>query len=221
MPTPSGVNLAVFFHMRLSGNGVELGHAIEIYQEILSACVQSGLLDAADEFVIGSSGGDANFIAACSMSPPKAKVVANAEDSVAELPTIKMAHEWSKANNGYVIYFHGKGSLHNGATKPTWEAWRRCMSNVVIWNWRACCKDLDQGFDAAGPHWLTTQQYPFIGATPYFAGNFWTANTRYLRTLPDVDIHANRYVAELWIGYGKRKIAVRPYANHFPMNGCV
>lgn len=206
--------------MRLSGNGVEFNHASDIFQELTHAVKASGLEDALSEYVIGSSGGDANFSACCQMAPAKAKVVGNPEDGVAELPTLALLQDWAAKNTGHVIYIHGKGSLHSGPTKPTWAAWRRCMSNVVIWNWQSCMKDLSDGFDCAGPHWLTPERYRGIVGSPYFGGNFWTAHTRHLRRLPKIDIHASRYEAEAWIGRTKRKIACRPYASHFPMTHC-
>lgn len=218
--TPSGKKLAVFFHIRLSGNGIEFDHASSIFQELSSAVTQSGLEAAADEYTIGSSGGESNYIAVCSMASSKAIVVENPLDSVAELPTVKMAHDWGKANDGYVIYFHGKGSLHHGGTKETWARWRRCMSNVVIWNWKTCVKDLDQGFDCSGAHWLHPSVYPVIGNVPYFGGNFWVATSTHLRRLPEVNIRADRYEAEVFIGKTKHRIKARDHAPHWPMSNC-
>jgi hypothetical protein len=216
--------LAIFFHSYLSGNGVEFGHASEIFLELTQAANASGLADAADEYVIGSSGGEANYIAACTMACPKATIVENPLDSIAELPTLQLAHDWAKANpTGRVWYWHLKGALHNAGTKTTWTIWRHCCSNAVIWGWRECMKGLNGGFDTAGAHWISPERYPSLCSSSYWGGNFWCATSKHLARLVPIDhINWSRYHGEAWIGYVPKGQNITPmkFANHFPMQGC-
>jgi hypothetical protein len=216
--------IAIFFHARLSGNGVEFNHATGIFQEIVHDIGASGLGEAASEFTIGVNGGDADYVAACMMSPEKANLVQNPIDSIGELPTLHLVEEWVKTHpNWYVCYVHTKGALHSGDTKVTWAMWRHCLSNVVIWGWLNCVKALDEGFDCAGPHYITPERYPSLCSSSYFGGNWWWATSKHLARLKPIDLKGwTRYAGEAWIGYVKdgRKMRVMPFANHFPMAGC-
>lgn len=213
--------IAIFYHTYISGPGVPLEHGISIFQEQIRDMEQSGLLDAASEFYIGVSGGESNTCAISMMAPSKAKIIEHGPETCAELPTLCALQNWLPGHEDWaILYFHQKGSLYFG--NATWAAWRRCMMGVVVYGWKSCVRDLEQGFDAAGPHYLTPQAFPIIGNVPYFGGNFWWAKASFLATLPKLDPNGpSRYHAEVWIGTGKRKIAVRPYANHWPMTGCV
>jgi hypothetical protein len=130
---------------------------------------------------------------------------------------------WCASNPGYhVLYFHTKGAIHNG--NPVFEKWRQCMENVCVWRWRECLHKLDKGRDSAGSHWLAPEKYPVLrsasGNVSYWGGNFWWATSDFLNTLPQIDIMANRYEAEAWIGRGPKRPSVHDFQPHFPMQGC-
>lgn len=217
MPKP----IVIFCHCCLSGNGIEFNHAASIFQELTQDVKNSGLEAAADHYFVGSSGGEANLIACSTLASEKAEIFENPEDSIGELPTLHQLHLFSQVHpNYYFCYFHLKGALHNAATKVTWAAWRHCMSDVIIWNWRNCVKDLDQGYDCAGPHWLTSKAYPMVQDAAYFGGNFWWAKGSHLAQLPELDLHSGRYEAEVWIGKRSRKFYVSAYQHHFPGIAC-
>ncbi len=213
--------IAIWYHAFVSGPTVDLDHGLSIYQEQMLALTKCGLLDAASELHIGASGGSANTCAVAMLAPAKAVVFENAMDTCGELPTLCELQKWLPGHEGWaVLYFHTKSAQYKG--NATYRAWRLCMERVVLWNWKACVKDLEDGFDAAGPHWLTPQVYPIIGNVSYFGGNFWWAKASFLATLPKVDPNGpSRWHAEVWIGTGKHKIKARPYASHWPMTGCV
>lgn len=222
MPTESGKKLAVFYHCCLTNPepAIVLDHTIPLMQSQMDALVRSGLADAADEIVIGSSNGEANGMVARMLAPAKATVVDHSLDTVAELPTLALLQQWCRENpDGRVVYFHTKSAMYPG--NAAWKAWRLCMESVILWDWKSCCRDLDQGFDCAGPHWLSPAVYPMIGSVGYFGGNFWHSKARHINRLNPIDVHANRYESEVWIGKIKQKIAVRPYQNHWPMSGCM
>ena len=52
------------------------------------------------------------------------------------------------------------------------------MSWGVIKNWRKCIDALNVGYDVAGVNYFTKP-------AKHFSGNFWWANSEYIKTLPD------------------------------------
>ncbi len=214
--------IALFYHTYLGGGTIPVNtdNVIRIISEQLGALKVSGLSDAASRFVIGVNGSPEDYMAVASIVPPNSEVVHNLL-GVAELPTMKIMQDHARANPDHLCcYLHTKGAIHNG--DPVFETWRKCMERVVIGMWKECARMVDLGADTSGAHWLTPQNYPIIGNVPYWGGNFFWASAAYLNTLPNIDINADRYEAEVWIGKTskKKKIIVRDFAPHFPMQGC-
>lgn len=212
---------AVFYHAYPSGPGVNINHGLSIVAEQLTSLDQSGLLAACDELYIGVSGGECNTCAVEMMAPEKAVVFGNAMDTCGELPTLYELQKWLPGHEGWaVFYFHTKSAQYEG--NAGYAAWRKCMMNVVVWGWRDCVKDLSEGFDCVGPHWLEPRKYPGLMDFPFFGGNFWAANADYLMTLPQLSpFGPSRHEAESWVGKCPRKINVKPYANHWPGGNCM
>lgn len=215
------MKLAVFYHAFPSGPGVDINHGLAIVREQMAAVESSGLLSTVNELYIGVAGGEPNTCAVAMIAPEMASVAAHGPQTCGELPTLCALQEWLPGHGDWgVLYFHTKGALYQG--NGTWDAWRRCMMSVVISDWRKCVADLEQGFDCAGPHWLTPARYPIIGQFPYFAGTFWWARGSYLETLPRLDPNGpSRYEAEVWIGRSKKRINARGYADHWPGAHCL
>lgn len=105
------------------------------------------------------------------------------------------------------LYCHSKGVTH-GTRSP--EAvlnthWRKAMQGHVVYGWRDALGPLATGrADVAGPFYLEPDAWvgthPQFGTTPYFAGNFWWATGRHIRSLPRVPVDGERHLAEVWIG---------------------
>lgn len=102
-----------------------------------------------------------------------------------------------------ILYCHTKGAaFQNQLSVP----WRRSMTEALVSNWRLPVYILEMGVpeqgippvDAVGCYWM-----PFNGGPPrHFSGNFWWANTDYLRRLPRPVAVTSRWDAEMWIGQG-------------------
>ena len=102
-----------------------------------------------------------------------------------------------------ILYCHTKGAaFQNSLSVP----WRRSMTKGLVTNWRFPVYILEMGipergiphFDAVGCYWM-----PFNGGPPrHFSGNFWWANTDYLRRLPRPCAATSRWDAEMWVGQG-------------------
>lgn len=212
-------SVALFYHVYMGGGSIPVNaeNAFRIVVEQLEALYASSLMQAAEKVVIGVAGSEADYALIAALFHQKGEVV-HVHGS-GELPTMKLMQDYCKCNpDSYICYIHTKGAIHNGS--PTFEAWRRCMERVVIGQWDKCVASLDQGYDTAGAHWLRPAQYSFIGKVPYWGGNFFWATAKYLNTLPPIDVNADRYQAEVWIGKSKRTPNARDYARHFPMTGC-
>jgi hypothetical protein len=105
---------------------------------------------------------------------------------------LKKANEYS--SNTPMLYLHTKGlSYTHPIMKRNVEAWVRYLDLFVINKWEECVKALEEN-DAAGG--LYVYQDP-----KHFSGNFWWANSDYLKTLPRLNpYNINQYNrGEFWI----------------------
>jgi hypothetical protein len=213
--------LSVWYHTRLSGGQphIDADHAMGIMAEQMNALIESGLSKAADKLFIGVNGGSADYAAACMLAPESAELVQHPDHFRGELPTMFIMQQWCRGNpDAYVMYHHTKGAIHKG--EPMYDLWRRRMENIVVWNWRQCVADLEQGTEAVGGHWLTPERFGPSVRAPFFGGNFWWAKAEFLNTLPQLRQTAeNReqfYDAESWIGWGPRRPVVKDYYPGWP-----
>jgi hypothetical protein len=114
-----------------------------------------------------------------------------------EFPILKCIYEFCKSQEEpcKVWYIHTKG-VHN--TGPDREAWRNFMEYFVIEHWKVNEILLDRNLISGilWYDWYTQNMRRF------FAGNFWWANSNYVKTLPDVkNLDWNeRFNAESWLG---------------------
>lgn len=211
------MKIALFFHAWIN----DFEHCVGIVQEQLEAMEQSGLIAASSEFHIGVS---ADTVGACAVSmiaPVGSNVVIHPAGTCGELPTLCMLQQWLPSHQDwFVCYTHTKGGQYPKST--TWAAWRRCMSSVVVWNWKMCVGDLTQGFDTVGAHLIDPKKYgASVGNFAYWGGNFWWATAKHLLTLPVLSPNGpSRFEAEVFIGKTKRKINFRDHAPHWPGRAC-
>ncbi len=108
-----------------------------------------------------------------------------------------------------LLYAHDKGAFSRGR-----QSWRRAMTKHNIFQWQESLKLLE-GADAVGIHLLTHEWYPRRyrkDAAPSFAGTFWWATVKHLKTLGPLR-YDSRFEAEHWIGqredvetHGKMKL---------------
>lgn len=210
------MKIAVWYHCLFQIEDRFLEPAFEVVQEQMAQSIGSGLVDSANEIVVGINGGEESRQVASLVIPTKARLVMHGLDCRNENLTLAALENWLPSHpDYYVLYFHSKG-----ATRETESEygkfiiqWRRCLMRHCVSEWRHCVALLDQGFDAVGAHWMP-------GAGPLhnqniFAGNFWWAKASFLATLPSIykrdrikesGIKAleSRYESEVWIGNGPR-----------------
>lgn len=211
--------IAIFYHVYLGGAEIPANpdNVFRIVQEQVCALTQSDLLKSAGSVFVGVAGPSGSDIAVSQLFAQN--VIVHPVFGVGELPTMEVMQKHCKNHpDHFVLYLHTKGAIHNG--NPIYETWRRCMERVVVMNWKKCVRDLERGYDTVGAHWLTPSRFSFIGPLAYWGGNFFWARASFLNELPPIDVNADRYQAEVWIGKSKRKPNVMDYARHFPMSGC-
>ena len=104
---------------------------------------------------------------------------------------IKKANEYD--TNTPMLYLHTKGLSHTHPdTKKNVEAWVRYLDLYVIKEWERCVKALENN-DAAGGF--------YVEEPKHFQGNFWWANSDYLKNLPKIttENYAELNRGEFWI----------------------
>lgn len=225
-------SIAVFYHCRLSGgrnvdNGasIESGWARELYRRQMLAVIDSGLSQAMSEMFIGVNVPDAASpdIAFCwNDAPSHATVIPFVSESL--LPTMRFMQKWLAGHEDwYVAFHHMKGATH--PRDPFTTAWRDCMENHVIWNWRQCVDDLDAGADAVGCHWIQGKRDdPNLRQPKFFGGIFWFAKASFLLKLPPLPEKVSKredwYEGEWWVGSGPEPKIVDYHPSWPNLQGC-
>jgi len=142
-------------------------------------------------------------------------IIAEAERGWEQVTQIPM-WEFSKLNDGLILYAHSKGASNssNGNIR-----WRRSMIYWNVINWTDCVERL-KTHGAVGCHWIQ----PIIGAMPehkvgnfMFAGTFFWTHCELMRTWPKPAL-THRHEAEGFIGYGwhQKNFPVFDFTPYFP-----
>ncbi len=106
------------------------------------------------------------------------------EENFFEYPTLQALYEFVKIENAYILYFHLKGvwSVYNSTgNRLAIDSWRECLEYFNIEKWRDCVKKLDEGYEVVGA------LYNYNEKEPLFSGNFWWANSKYIKKLPKLE----------------------------------
>lgn len=120
-------------------------------------------------------------------------------DNGNEYLTLRKLHDWAQHHPDCgVLYAHTKGAYSN---TPINRAWRRSLTHQLVANAASCARLLET-HDLVGAHYLTKYDRPFDVLAPYFAGNFWWAQSNYLARLARPS-DVNRYAAEWWVASGR------------------
>lgn len=216
------MKIAIFYHCLFSNGAVPINtdHAIGLMSEQMAALRDSGLMGAAEEFYVGVNGDYTDGILASELAGKEARVMSHGAVARTEIPTLNLLRAWLPAHPDWlVMYHHIKGLTHPG--EKLYEVWRKCCEQI-IWKWRECMKELANGTDACGTHWLTPERFGDTVKSPFFGGTFWFARADFLLTLPPLPAAtwANRWEAESWIGRGPRRPVVRDFHPFWPGLNC-
>jgi len=165
------------------------GHWTTPFSEHLSAMTTHGLIDALDGFYIGIVGNKnnreevLNFIKNYNVNFE----VCAEEDFGWEQVTLKPLLNFSKNNDGKILYAHTKGSYRDDRFQ---DAWRRNMTRICIKDWQKCVSMLDE-CDAVG---CEIREFP----NPHFLGNFWWSHLSVIKKLSPCN-NDSRWPPETWL----------------------
>jgi hypothetical protein len=166
-----------------------------VNEQILKMKV-SGLWQKAEQVFVGLVGGDRSRF---DYADEKLSVSAHspALESGEQL-TLGLLQEFCHTHICRVFYIHTKGVVRASASQ---QQWRHSMEHFVVTRHEDCLFSL-RDHDVCGINWSAKS-----GWCRFFGGNFWWANSTYIRSLPDVNSLSRRpgepsirFACERWIG---------------------
>lgn len=104
--------------------------------------------------------------------------------------------------NRNVLYLHVKGvTQHNTEKQVPVANWRRMMEYFLVENWRKCILKLKEGYDCCGiNHQIHAGNiYGKVQGIHIFNGNFFWANSDYIKKLDRKILFEHRYSSENFI----------------------
>lgn len=170
----------------------------------------SGLLDATAKLYVSCVAlhdGDVDILKQIVNSDKLEIISAVDNPRVFEYPALKLLREKAEKEDCLFYYFHTKGVSfftekrkdHCFAKfKRRVDAWRILMEYFLMDKWQAAANVLLDGYDTYGCYRYPPKPAPYI----MYAGNFWWATSKYIRSLPHLDISGDitdRFLAERWL----------------------
>lgn len=169
---------------------------IRLVNEQLDRIVSSGLMEITNKLIVGMVGNQPDT-GVIGRKINHIDFVLNDNIRSYEFPTLHALYKYSQQIDFKAWYIHTKGISSNSQGAKTH---RLRMEKMIIDKHNHCISLLDE-FDTCGIDWRSN----WCGFPPHYGGNFWWANSTYLRTLPEVkSLNVNdRVQAEFWIGMNK------------------
>jgi hypothetical protein len=147
-----------------------------------------------------------------------------------ETPTINLIQNFSEKNpNSYILYLHTKGIRYFFDSQLI-NDWIDYMLYFLVEEYKNCITILDNNYDVIGCNysddmdkesWKYTKPYP----PPHYSGNFWWANTNYLKRLNILPLDSiERNKPEFWlftnnpIFYNLHSSNINHYHSLYPRN---
>ena len=186
------MKLAHFYHVYADGDWQSP------VTEHLHALTVSGLLERLNDFFVGIVGTPENRQLVREALP--AVVIAEADEGWEQV-TLQELHNYSHKQKAQVLYAHTKGAYQVDELR---RLWRVAMTHDTVTRWRECVEELEK-VQVAGPFWMKSSTSEHSEHAHFFGGNFWWAQSDYLRTLEPVRTE-HRYQAEGWVGLGKPSV---------------
>lgn len=175
-----------------------VNHWNEIVEEQIKRIRDSGLIDIVDRIYYCVVSNGVHIIGS-----EKYYLLDYSDDmSLSESFTLNRIREKALEEEFKAFYIHTKG-----VTRPDEMAlqhWRYYMEYFCINCWHWCLEALNHA-DTAG---VNIRVYGRQHKRFHYSGNFWWANSSYIKTLPELSKEGygrevNRWDSEFWIGDGK------------------
>ncbi len=204
---------------------------MEILYEQTDKIIISGLYEKVDKIYVGLVGPP---IELSPELPKKFNFMFHMENpEIGESLTLAMLHQKSKTFDGCIFYIHSKGASRNSPQHQV--DWRNYMEYFLIDQPKIVLKELEK-VDCVGVNWHILEgtskskmygKLVFQPTTTCFAGNFWWANSEYIRNLPNLFPIKGRFDSEFWIGLNTPKVAelwcskVLHHRNQYPRDNYI
>jgi hypothetical protein len=149
------------------------------FDMIMDAVKQSGLYDSCREIRIGVANNEGTVIPDPRFNDPKIKIIAHGPCNLYERLTLHKMREHAEIDNCQYWYAHTKGISHfqgSNFDKENIIDWIKLMIHWNFTNWRTASNNLLK-YDAYGCEYSSNPKQ-------HYSGNFWWANSGYIRTLP-------------------------------------
>jgi hypothetical protein len=164
----------------------------DILTDIVSNIINSGLIQHLEKIFIVNIGENLER----NMFSQEKIVIINYSDNykLYEIPTINLIHTFCEHNdNCEILYLHTKGTtFYNNPNKQYITDWRNLMLYFLVEKYSDCF-ELLQNYDATGCNYITAP------CKHHFSGNFWWANSNYIKQLKRLPDICDRHESEWWI----------------------
>lgn len=125
-------------------------------------------------------------------------------NSIGEGQTIKKIKEFCDklTSKLKIFYFHTKGiSQQHSVREIPVNEWRKMMEFFLLEKWENCTRKLDEGYDCCGVNYQNHAGTinGEIKLIKIFNGNFFWANSDYIKKIDKNFLFETRYSAENWI----------------------
>lgn len=202
------MKIKVFYHAYLI-NDYEV-----MIQEQIDKLISVGLYEACSKLYIGLDGPLDKQHIIISKYVDFSKIEFLNVEGVGELGTLDKLYT-EAAEDSYILYLHTKSitysNLSNTDAFISRDKLRVFLEYYCLELWKKNVNNLDEGYDTSGANYC-------LEPYPHYSGNFWWATSRHINKLSRLDVNAERWQAERWIGTTQHK-AFNFYT--FPRNPAV
>jgi hypothetical protein len=149
------------------------------FDMIMNSIKESGLYDKCREIRIGVANDRGTVIPDTRFNDPKILIIAHGPCSAYERLTLHKMREHAEIDGCQYWYAHTKGIKHFDNNDYKYECVIDWIKLMIYWNfteWYTASEKL-LSYDSYGCEYTTCPK-------PHYSGNFWWANSYYLRTLP-------------------------------------
>jgi len=177
--------IIIFYHI------CEMGNWKEIVNEQIALIKKSNLYDCCESINLSFLGNKNEILPYLNN---KIKLIYNSNDiKEYEIPTINKLLNFCKNNNNeyYILYIHNKGATNRICNDINGQYyWRQLMNHWNIYNYIENIDSLNKGYLTSGINLMNNNHY---------SGNFWWANSKYIKLLDYITNKTDRMMPEFWL----------------------
>ena len=168
---------------------------------LVGSLIETGCINIFDKIFINNTG-----LPIVNKYGEKFEVINYSENTqLFETPTINLIKNFSQTNpNCYILYLHTKGISYSNEDEKV-NDWINYMLYFLVTQHKLCISVLDNNYDTVGCNYSNDLdkecfKYTHPFPPPHYNGNFWWANTNYLRSLPNLSMdQIERNAPEFWL----------------------